>query len=82
METSITASDKQCACGLSHRLDEVKPIFIQPGAGSIPALIAFHCECRSTLSVTWPSAPHILRQRAIAAEAKRNAGNLIVRRRG
>ena len=62
---------KRCSCGLSHRLDEGKPAYIQPGIGAIPALIAFNCACRSTLSVTWPSAPHILRQRAIAAEMER-----------
>jgi len=62
---------KRCACGLSHRLDEVKPVYIQPGAGAIPALIAFHCPCRSTLSILWSEAPHILRQRALAAEMDR-----------
>jgi len=62
---------KICSCGLSHRLDDVKPIFIQPGAGAIPALVAFHCACRSTLSVFWTEAPHIMRQRALAAEMDR-----------
>ena len=62
---------KRCSCGLSHRLAEGKPAYIQPGIGAIPALLAFNCACRSKLSVTGPSAPHILRQRAIAAEMER-----------
>ena len=62
---------KSCSCGLSHRLEEVRPIYIQPGEGKIPPLIAFHCACRSTLSVTWTQAPPILRQRATDAEEDR-----------
>ncbi len=56
---------KRCACGLVHRVEDIQPAYIQPGYRDIPDMIAFHCKCKSTLSIPWPDAPEILRQRVV-----------------